>query len=84
MLSNVNKKLASYQPLGTDDNSVDVLKAFTQYLPRDGKLNICDDILLCSSDEGLRALATHLKTALLIPSMYLLNPLFYNIIYSRF
>jgi len=84
MLSDVNKKLASYQPLSTSDNSVVVLKAFTQYLPRDGMRNICDDILDCSSDEELRILATHLMTALLVPSMYLLYSLFYNITYNRF
>jgi hypothetical protein len=79
MLSDVNKKLASYQPLSTSDNSVVVLKAFTQYLPRDGMRNIYDDILDCSSDEELRILATHLMTALLVPSMYLLHSLFNNI-----
>ena len=84
MLSDVNKKLASYQPLDTDDNSVVILKAFVQHLPRDGMRNICDDILSRSSDEELRELATHLITAVLVPSMHLLNPLFYNITYSRF
>lgn len=67
MLSDVNKRLASYQPLSTSDKSVVVLKAFTQYLPRDGMRNICDDILDRSSDEELRELATHLTTALLAP-----------------
>ena len=84
MLSDVNKRLSSYQQLSTSDKSVVVLKAFTQHLPRDGMRNICEDILGSRSDEELRGLATHLTTALLEPSMYLLNPLFYNITYSRF
>src|SRR6266700_935585 len=74
-LGDVNKRLDSYQPLSTSDNSVDVLKAFTQHLPRDGMQNLFDDILDCSSDERLRALATNLMGALLVPSMYFLNPL---------
>jgi hypothetical protein len=84
MLSDVNARLASYQPLSPSDNSVVVLKAFTQHLPRDGIRNICDDILDRSSDEELRELATHLTAALLAPSMYLLDSLFYNITSSRF
>jgi UDP-N-acetylmuramate-alanine ligase len=63
----VNAKLASYQP-HANDKTVAVLEAFVQCLPRHGARNICADILASNSDEELRRLATHLVTAVLVPS----------------
>jgi hypothetical protein len=62
-----NAKLASYQPR-ENDQTVAVLEAFMQCLPRHGVRNICADILASTSDEELRRLATHLVTAVLVPS----------------
>lgn len=68
--SNIEAKLASYQPTGGTDPTITILKAFVLYLPQDGARNISQDILDCNSNSELRSLANHLLTAVLVPSEY--------------
>lgn len=67
-MANTQTRLRSYSPEGKDDETVTILKAFVELLPRDGAYNIVDDILQSESDENLRLLASNLRTAVLIPS----------------
>lgn len=53
-----------------DDQTVTILKAFAEILPREGASNIIDDILETDTDEKLRDLARHLHTAILSPSKF--------------
>jgi len=65
--------LEGYEPGGPRDNTVTVLEATVRHLPRDGARNVSDDILGCNSDEKLRQLASHLLTAVLVPSQYIIS-----------
>jgi len=76
MLYEVQLRLQGYTSTstGVTDHTVTLLSAFMECLPKDGVANIAEDILNSNDDEGLRALAQHLLTAVLIPSKYLLEP----------
>lgn len=68
--SSIRAKLASYQPEDANDPFITILKSFFECLPRDGALNLSDDIIGCGSDKELRSLANTLLTAVLVPSEY--------------
>ena len=70
MLMNVGARLDSYQAT-SDDRTVAILKACVEFLPRDGKCNLCDDILDCETDQEVRQLARHLTSALLVPCKWI-------------
>ena len=63
MLHDVQVRLEGYTSTGADDNTVKLLSAFIECLPKDGMVNIAEDILNLSNDEGLCALATKNVTA---------------------
>ena len=71
-LHDVRGRLQSYTATGVEDYTIKLLSAFLECLPKDGVMNIAEDILDTGSsnnDAGLRALAQHLLTAILVPSM---------------
>ena len=76
MLHDVQVRLQGYTSTGEDDHTVKLLSAFIECLPKDGVVNIAEDILNLSNDEGLCALAQHLFDAVLMPSRYL-NLIYY-------
>lgn len=67
-LEHVEEKLGAYQTTRTSDKTLDVLRAFLDCLPLDGRRNLIDDIIGCGSDDHLRQLASHLLSALILPS----------------
>jgi hypothetical protein len=71
MVQGVNTVLEGYEPGGPRDHTATILEAFVKHLPRDGARNVSDDIIGCGSDEKLRQLASHLLTAVLVPSQYI-------------
>lgn len=75
MLHEVRLRLQGYTSAstGVTDHTVTLLSAFIECLPKNGVVNIAQDILN-SNNEGLRMLAQHLLTAVLIPSKYSLEP----------
>ena len=77
--SDAIKRLEIYQPVDAKDISVKILSAFVNHLPRDGAQNICEDILDCGSNEELRMLASHVTSAVLVPSKLIhLTILYYD------
>jgi len=80
MHDDADTRLSSYEPSNTDDNSVAILKAFIKYLPREGRQNICKDVIRCGSNGEIEELAHNLTTALLIPSIYPPHPSIFHII----
>lgn len=61
----IESQLQCYCAESKDDKTIAVLKAFVEYLPRDGARNIMEDILVCKSDEMLTQLASNLRTGVL-------------------
>jgi len=67
-LEHVKEKLGAYQTTGTSDKTLDVLLGFLDFLPLDGRRYLMDDIIGCGSDDHLRQLASHLLSAVILPS----------------
>ena len=71
-LHDARGRLESYTATRAEDYTIKLLSAFLECLPMDGVMHIAEDILNTGSsnnDAGLRALAEHLLTAVLVPSM---------------
>ena len=83
ILMNVTIRLDRYHLPILEDRTIQILKACVEYLPRDGKCNLCKDILACEMDEEVFELARHLKSSLLAPCKNTTNhahtPVCYNI-----
>ena len=61
-------RLSRYRAASQDEQTYTILKAFTEFLPRDGARNIMNDILDLGEDRELGSLANRLRTAILAPS----------------
>lgn len=69
--SNIShRRLQAYTPHDPSDDTQRVLAAFLQHLPLDGKRVLLAMIKEDTTDDRLFAIATHLTTAILIPSEY--------------
>ena len=67
----VRHRLCSYQPSGSDDDTVKILTACLDHLPLHGKTLLTHLIKLSVSDREIFNLSKHLVTAVLIPSIWL-------------
>jgi hypothetical protein len=70
------QKLSIYIPRSSSDDTVKVLNAFIENLPFDGKRIIVKFIAVCEDHNLLYELATHLTSAVLIPSIVLSYAMF--------
>jgi hypothetical protein len=72
------EKLAEYKPQDRKDETVRILKSFIDNLPFESRKVIMKFINI-SDDHNIFNLAYHLRTAVLIPSMYLYSILYYAV-----
>ena len=63
----VENKLQNYQPKGSKDDTILILRAFLDNLSTDGKKNLLDDIRACKTNDELKQHALSLVEGLLFP-----------------
>ena len=61
------RRLDQYVPCSATDNSTKMLAAMWQYLPPDGRANLVEDVLGCSSNVDIKQLADSVVSGLLNP-----------------
>jgi hypothetical protein len=67
--ASVEEKLADYQPCEPGDDTAEFLRIFFKYLPREGQVNLAEDIDYCRDNTELKQLAESLDTGLLRPML---------------
>ncbi|PGH06154.1 hypothetical protein GX51_02542 [Blastomyces parvus] len=60
-------RLERYTPRDPNDDTAHFLEMFFKFLPEDGKYQLAEDVVGCTTDASLRQLASSLDTGLLRP-----------------